>query len=76
MWPVSIWVRQFFILEVRYVLDKDYVAGVIVGARLGVSEHIDENLKVFDPRCFGNGNTVSLDKEDYKAIKEIQNQAK
>jgi len=51
----------------RYVLDKDYVAGVIVGARLGLSEHVDENLRVFE---------FSLDNDDYEAIKGIQKQSK
>ncbi|KAI9008517.1 aldo/keto reductase [Hyaloraphidium curvatum] len=32
----------------RYILDKPYVGGVIVGARVGISEHIAENLRVFD----------------------------
>jgi aryl-alcohol dehydrogenase-like predicted oxidoreductase len=32
----------------RYILDKPTVGGVIVGARLGVSEHIQDNSQVFD----------------------------
>jgi len=32
----------------RYVLQQPGVAGIIVGARLGHSEHIDHNLRVFD----------------------------
>jgi aryl-alcohol dehydrogenase-like predicted oxidoreductase len=32
---------------VRYVLDRPAVAGVIVGARLGVAQHIAENTRVF-----------------------------
>jgi aryl-alcohol dehydrogenase-like predicted oxidoreductase len=32
---------------VRYVLDRPAVAGVIVGARLGVTQHIAENTRVF-----------------------------
>jgi aryl-alcohol dehydrogenase-like predicted oxidoreductase len=35
-------------LAVRYVLQQPQVAGVIVGARLGVAEHIAENARVFD----------------------------
>lgn len=31
----------------RYVLDQKAVGGVIIGARLGLSEHIDETLKLF-----------------------------
>ena len=34
-------------IGVRYVLDRPAVAGVIVGARLGVSQHIAENVRVF-----------------------------
>jgi aryl-alcohol dehydrogenase-like predicted oxidoreductase len=32
---------------VRYVLDRPSVAGVIVGARLGVAQHMDDNARVF-----------------------------
>ena len=32
---------------VRYMLDRPAVAGVIVGARLGVAEHIADNARVF-----------------------------
>ena len=32
----------------RWVLDHPAVAGVIVGARLGESEHRADNLKLFD----------------------------
>jgi aryl-alcohol dehydrogenase-like predicted oxidoreductase len=35
-------------VAVRYILDKPTVAGVIVGARLGVSQHIEDNARVFD----------------------------
>lgn len=31
----------------RYVLDQPAVAGVIIGARLGKSEHIEENARLF-----------------------------
>jgi aryl-alcohol dehydrogenase-like predicted oxidoreductase len=34
-------------VAVRYILDKPAVAGVIVGTRLGVSQHRDENARVF-----------------------------
>jgi aryl-alcohol dehydrogenase-like predicted oxidoreductase/enamine deaminase RidA (YjgF/YER057c/UK114 family) len=34
----------------RYVLDQPRVAGIIVGARLGESEHIAENLRTFQFR--------------------------
>src|ERR671933_3037914 len=32
----------------RYILDKPVVAGVIIGVRLGISDHINNNAKVFD----------------------------
>ena len=32
---------------VRYVLDRPAVAGVIVGARLGVAQHLADNARVF-----------------------------
>jgi aryl-alcohol dehydrogenase-like predicted oxidoreductase len=32
---------------VRYVLDRPAVAGVIVGARLGIAQHIADNARVF-----------------------------
>jgi aryl-alcohol dehydrogenase-like predicted oxidoreductase len=31
----------------RYILDRPAVAGVIVGARLGVTEHLADNARVF-----------------------------
>ncbi|KAB8304042.1 hypothetical protein EYC80_005388 [Monilinia laxa] len=34
-------------VAIRWVLDHDYVGAVIIGARMGISEHIDENLKAF-----------------------------
>jgi len=46
----------------RYILDKPQVAGVIIGARLGISEHITENSSVFD---------LKLDNDDYDQIKEV-----
>jgi len=32
---------------VRYVLDRPAVAGVIVGARLGIAQHVTDNGRVF-----------------------------
>ncbi|KAA2281262.1 aldo/keto reductase [Candidatus Nitrosocosmicus agrestis] len=46
----------------RYILEKPSVAGVIIGARLGVSEHIDSNTQVFG---------FSLDESDRAAIEKI-----
>ena len=34
-------------VAVRYVIDRPAVAGAIIGARLGVSRHIEDNVKVF-----------------------------
>ncbi|MBW4607374.1 MAG: aldo/keto reductase [Hassallia sp. WJT32-NPBG1] len=42
-------------VAVRYILDKPANAGVIVGARLGISEHIEDNARVFN---------LTLDAED------------
>lgn len=49
-------------VAVRYVLENPAVAGAIVGARLGVSQHIEDNAKVFDFR---------LDAEDVEKIQAI-----
>jgi aryl-alcohol dehydrogenase-like predicted oxidoreductase len=46
-------------VALRYVLDRPAVGGVIVGARLGVAEHIAENARVFD---------VALDANDLASI--------
>jgi aryl-alcohol dehydrogenase-like predicted oxidoreductase len=54
-------------VAVRYVLDRPAVAGVIVGTRLGVSEHIPENLGVFKLR---------LDSEDLTAIESVQRKSR
>ena len=32
---------------IRYVLDRPAVAGLIIGARLGVAQHLDDNLRAF-----------------------------
>ncbi|TGO25465.1 hypothetical protein BPAE_0079g00110 [Botrytis paeoniae] len=47
---------------IRWVLDHDYVGAVIIGARMGISEHIDENLKAF---------SFILDVEDKEAIQNV-----
>jgi aryl-alcohol dehydrogenase-like predicted oxidoreductase len=49
-------------VAVRYILDNPAVAGAIVGARLGVSEHLEENAKVFD---------LVLDTEDIDQINAV-----
>jgi aryl-alcohol dehydrogenase-like predicted oxidoreductase len=49
-------------IAVRYVLDQEAVAGAIVGARLGVAEHIADNARTF---------AVELDAADQAAIAPI-----
>jgi len=49
-------------VAVRYILDKPAVAGAIVGARLGISEHRKDNAKIFD---------VMLDQSDYKQLDAV-----
>jgi aryl-alcohol dehydrogenase-like predicted oxidoreductase len=51
----------------RYILDKPMVAGVILGARLGVTEHRDENLRVF---------SLKLDSSDIEKIHAATEKAK
>jgi aryl-alcohol dehydrogenase-like predicted oxidoreductase len=52
-------------LGARYILDRPAVAGIIVGARLGIAEHIADNARVFgltlDPQDIAEIETV-LDK--------------
>ena len=47
---------------VRYVLDRPAVAGVIVGARLGVAQHLADNARVFG---------VKLDADDLSMIEAV-----
>ena len=54
-------------VAVRYVLDRPAVAGVIVGARLGVSEHIADNARVFD---------TALDTGDHDRIESVLGRAR
>ena len=49
-------------VSMRFILDKPVVAGVIIGTRLGITEHRSDNLKVFD---------FSLDNSDYSQIMSI-----
>jgi aryl-alcohol dehydrogenase-like predicted oxidoreductase len=46
-------------VSTRFVLDRPQVAGVIIGARLGIVNHREDNSKVFD---------VKLDDEDISSI--------
>ncbi len=47
---------------VRYVLDRPAVAGVIIGARLGVAQHLADNARVFG---------FALDPDDLAAIEAV-----
>jgi len=46
-------------IATKFVLDRPQVAGVIIGARLGIANHREDNTKVFD---------VKLDDEDISLI--------
>jgi aryl-alcohol dehydrogenase-like predicted oxidoreductase len=46
----------------RYILDKSAVAGVIIGVRLGIADHRNNNVQVFN---------FTLDKSDYDDIRAI-----
>jgi aryl-alcohol dehydrogenase-like predicted oxidoreductase len=50
----------------RYVLDKPAVGATIIGARLGLSEHIQDNLRVF---------SLKLDTDDNSEIKSVTSKA-
>ena len=54
-------------VAVRYVLDRPAVGGVIVGARLGVAEHISDNLRVFD---------IQLEAADLESIETVLAQSR
>jgi aryl-alcohol dehydrogenase-like predicted oxidoreductase len=49
-------------VAIRYILDQQAVAGVIIGVRLGVNDHFQDNQRVF---------SLSLDSDDGKRIKEV-----
>ena len=46
----------------RYILEEPAVGGVIIGARLGQSEHIDKNLRLFGFQL------TSADREQIRAV--------
>lgn len=46
----------------RFIMDQPHVAGVILGARLGQNDHIEENTKLVG---------ISLKEEDSKRIQEV-----
>ena len=47
-------------VAVRYILDRPAVAGVIIGARLGVSDHLADNARVFD-RALDGGDIAAIE---------------
>jgi aryl-alcohol dehydrogenase-like predicted oxidoreductase len=49
-------------VAIRYILDKSTVAGVIIGVRLGIVDHRNNNMQVFN---------FSLDKTDCDAIDSV-----
>ena len=49
-------------VAVRYILEKPAVGGVIIGARLGLSEHLHDNGKAFQ---------FSLDADDLEQIEAV-----
>ncbi len=51
----------------RYVLDKPAVAGVIIGARLGVADHREDNARIFD---------LVLDEGDHARIEAVLGKSK
>ena len=53
-------------VAIRFILDKPAVAGVIIGVRLGISEHRDDNVNVFG---------LNLDSEDNAKIKSVVSKA-
>jgi aryl-alcohol dehydrogenase-like predicted oxidoreductase len=54
-------------VAVRYILEQPTVAGTIVGARLSISEHLEDNARVFD---------FNLDREDYQKIDAVSQKAR
>ena len=46
----------------KFILDKPQVAGVIIGARLGIVNHREDNIKTFD---------IKLDQKDISLIETI-----
>ena len=54
-------------VAIRAILDRPAVAGVIVGVRLGVAEHIEDNRRVFAHR---------LDDDDRDRIAAVQREAR
>ena len=49
-------------IATRFILDKPQVAGVIIGARLGITNHREDNIRVFE---------LKLDHEDISSISTV-----
>ena len=49
-------------IATHYILDRPAVAGVIIGARLGISNHREDNSRVFN---------FKLDKDDSNSVEEV-----
>ncbi|KAI8197638.1 Aldo-keto reductase YhdN [Colletotrichum sp. SAR 10_65] len=58
---------QELLLAIRWVLDFPYVGAVIVGARMGISEHADENTAALG---------WSLDEDDQASMEEVLKKSK
>lgn len=54
-------------VAVRYVIERPAVGGAIVGARLSVAQHIEDNARVFD---------FALDLEDLDQIHAVLNESR
>lgn len=54
-------------VAVNYILNQPAVGGVIVGARLGIAEHLEDNARVFG---------FNLDAEDIRKIDAISQKSK
>ena len=49
-------------MAVRYVLENSFVGGAIIGVRLGISDHIEQNAKTF---------SFSLNQDDIEKINRV-----
>ena len=49
-------------IATRFILDRPAVAGTIIGVRLGIADHRDDNTRVF---------SFKLDKDDTNSIEEV-----
>lgn len=54
-------------VALRWVLDQPTVAGALVGVRLGLSEHLQDNKRVF---------SFKLDSEDMAVIAAVQSKSR